>query len=169
MHFAATRIWNSFGTKGFFAYCSSTNCFWALRASSIAVTRGFATLIKLSLHVQPFLLNIVISALMVGASFIELKGSNHYLIQIGSVNNLLSKFFRGEHLAVSYDVCHLFEGHRLVFETLLVCALVQGSNCVLMIRQEFVPLLVLLMEVLVNSNPLAQEFCDDCLFYRVDF
>jgi hypothetical protein len=38
-----------------------------------------------------------------------------------------------------------------------------------MANQEFVPLLVLLMEELINSNPLAKEFSDYCLRNRIDF
>jgi hypothetical protein len=38
-----------------------------------------------------------------------------------------------------------------------------------MANQEFVPLLVLLMEELINSNPLAKEFSDYCLRNRIEF
>jgi len=38
-----------------------------------------------------------------------------------------------------------------------------------MANQEFVPLLVLLMEELINSYPLSQEFGDYCLRNRIDF
>ena len=38
-----------------------------------------------------------------------------------------------------------------------------------MANQEFVPLLVLLMEELINSYPLAEELGDYCLRNRIDF
>ncbi len=41
--------------------------------------------------------------------------------------------------------------------------------CALTANQEFVPLLALLIEELINSNPLAQETRDNCMLERVDF
>ena len=38
-----------------------------------------------------------------------------------------------------------------------------------MANQEFVPLLVLLIEELINSYPLAQKLGDYCLRNRIDF
>ena len=103
------------------------------------------------------------------ADCIYLGSFNLQCIEVWSIDDFGFEVLLAEARAVCQHVFHVLEVLQVVLEVLLPCSLIKCSDSCIFLLQEFEPLLELLVEVLINSSPLAKEFAQFYLLLLIKY